>query len=90
MKKPTEPAELSCFGHPYRETVVPCLELAVKPGSRSDGGTCNKAIKERIGLMRGFLTRLKKLDLALPKTYAYREVNDNSRDKSQNFAFGKP
>ena len=38
VKKPTEPAELSCFGHPYRETAVP-LGTGQKPGSRSDGGT---------------------------------------------------
>ena len=28
--KPTEPAELRCFGHPYRETAMSSLELALR------------------------------------------------------------
>ena len=29
-RNPTEPAELRCFGHPYRKTAVACLELALQ------------------------------------------------------------
>ena len=59
-RKPTEPAELRCFGHPYRKTAVACLELALQLQQRFSDGTCIKGSNEQQGVVSGCPTRVQK------------------------------